>query len=87
MSDRLAEIQARERATTPGPWEAEQDSCKGKRVLYIRSEATHPSVIAALRTKDSGICLGQQEADFLFIAHSRQDILYLLERIMELESG
>lgn len=65
MSEREAEIRAREQAATEGPWEPDRFSNGDRTPL-------------AMPTESHGYFL---RADAEFIAHARQDIPWMLERI------
>jgi len=69
---RLAAIRAREQAATPGPWTA--------------NPGGHPGILTREATGDVLAVLGgcaQDEADAEFIAHSREDIGYLLDLLAD----
>ena len=71
----LAEIEARVRATTPGPWRS-----------FIEGR-DHESGSSFIQTKGEDIELtGATDADQDFIAHARQDIPRLLEELRRLRN-
>ena len=68
MADRLDEIQARVEAATPGPWEWDSDLC----VMLAGYEGQDPVV---------GVRLSPRSFDADFIAHSREDVPFLLAEV------
>lgn len=75
-ADDLAAIEARVRATTPGPWRS---------VIEGRDQDSGSSFIM---TEGEDIYLsGASDADQDFIAHARQDVPRLLAEIRRLKSS
>lgn len=86
-SDRIAEIRARAGAATPGPWGTEYDG-KGTYHVHARLRTT-PSegmasdgVVASLTGRHGD---SQVYRDARFVAHAREDIPFLLDRVAKLE--
>lgn len=83
--DRLAQIEARVEAATPGPWE---DFVLGSDdTARVRSIAPD---MGPLRGSDNICWVGDRSMplvseDAEFIAHAREDVRYLLDRVREAE--
>lgn len=80
LTQKLEEIRLREQKATPGEWEFAGDCCDDEQedpFIYVQ----HPEVrnaVSVLFEADWGTT---EDADF--IAHARQDIPWLLERVEE----
>lgn len=88
MSDRLAEIEARADAATPGPWEADLDRHGETRGIWPTTpggEQIIGSYVAA-DGFDSVGWSGGTDDNLRFIAHARDDIPWLINRVRELEA-
>lgn len=95
MTDRIAEIEARAKAATEGPWEASDWSRDGGD-FRVTIETNRPEV---LEPGQSGIwpngimklCIASTESgenplrDADFIAHARSDIPYLISQVRALQ--
>src|SRR3954453_17659598 len=83
----LEAIKQRAAAATPGPWEGDPVDGIGQRW----SRPTPWLDVIAMEGSDSwGGCnhrLTSNDADASFIAHSREDIPWLIERLQEAEAG
>lgn len=83
----IAEITAREKAATPGPWRIDSKPDPPMSYVDIRREGVGwPIAHMAGRLR---IDIPEVTADAEFIAHAREDVPWLLKRIaqLELESG
>lgn len=84
---RLDEIEAREKAATPGPWVVES----GK-TSHATVSTTHGAVRASgLEMTAEVRCDGlgrvdRHDTDAWFIAHARSDVPWLVERVRKLEA-
>lgn len=77
---RLDEIRARERAATPGPWEADGEhvfSVEGWAVSYTGGFGHHVNRLKMTPARAAEVQRNNNE----FIAHAREDIPYLLSEI------
>lgn len=92
MTDRIDEIEARMKATTPGPWEADivGDSCETR--IHLTLIGQPPSdgfsghnVIATLNGFGDDKSDEERAANLLFIADAHQDVPWLLARVRQLE--
>lgn len=88
MTTRIDEIRARADAATPGPWGTEYDG-KGTYHVHARLRTT-PSegmasdgVVASLHGEHGDT---QAYRNARFVAHARQDVMFLLGRVAELEA-
>ena len=72
MPDRLQEIRARLDAATPGPWRTEGPCMSGDGTYGVWSEADPGEPTIAYR---------MAEADADFIAHSRDDVAWLMREV------
>ena len=72
-ADRLAEIRARAEAATPGPWREPRNGLGLGWTIFPKNSKGW-----SIATCDSGT-----DADF--IAHAREDVPYLLERVAKLQ--
>lgn len=80
MTDRLDEIQARVEAATPGPWEVTQEGWSViSAACNICGTYHNHSMHDGGRTWDA-----QPDADF--IAHSREDVPFLLAEVSKLRA-
>ena len=70
---RLEEIRKRYEAATPGPWETQSTSISGERLLITEKHGTFSTRSVQMRAKDAD-----------FIAHSREDIPWLVEIVEKL---
>lgn len=95
-SDRIAEIEARANAATQGPWTWDVDDASMISLLHDRTEELeHPDVIlwcnrcpACVKhhTPDNDhLCGWPNDTNDKFIAHSREDIPYLIDRLRAVE--
>ena len=80
MSERLEEIRARVEAATPGPWYPQPG-------YVMRSESgVHPEVCLMCGPEHTGVGSSDAVSDGAFIAHAREDIPYLLDRLERAEA-
>ncbi|MER5503156.1 hypothetical protein ACFYXP_39745 [Streptomyces sp. NPDC002466] len=88
VTTRIAEIRAREQAATTGHWGTHYDG-KG---TYSISAGLRPTtagtvcdaIVAEIRGEHGD---GQAYDDARFIAHAREDLAFLLDRVAELEEA
>ena len=78
--DRISEIRARVNAATPGPWTLCDN---GTEVMSVHAEPYGPAVLVDTRFFREADNLRERE-DAAFIAHAREDVPYLLDRITDL---
>jgi len=76
--ERIAEIRARTEAAMPEPWEWDKDVLCAPEPYYVVLKPWHDD-----DTDKTSLCCNL--SDRQFIAHSREDIPYLLDRIADLE--
>ena len=85
---RLLEIEAREQAATPGPWECEHEDYVSSVYLGSANAGSYPAQRAPIH-RDTDFPDRQADearSTVEFIAHSREDVRYLLDRLKEAES-
>lgn len=87
-TNRIDEIRARTDAATPAPWGTEYDG-NGNYHVHARLRTTphegmaSDGVVASLAGEHGD---GQTYANARFVAHTREDLPFLLERVAELET-
>jgi hypothetical protein len=88
---RLDEIQARADAATPGPWEADtvqRGDCVvwGPNGAFIANHQAEPHWLPAPNGAKRAAAFDVDKRDCEFIAHAREDVPWLIERVRELEA-
>lgn len=81
---RLTEIEAREKAATPGPWGVDAPYDRHALDLFAPDRRKQPT-IASVCT--AGKDLRQCAADFDFMAEARQDVPWLLAEIRDADAA
>ncbi len=82
--DRLAEIQARLDAATPGPWVTKPGVSLAWSELVLAPVPGHDGYMALVADTKDSFFNNHDDADF--IAHAPDDLAWLLERVARLET-
>jgi hypothetical protein len=81
---RLKEIEAREKAASPGPWIVKQDKLCGAFVAGpVKKNGKRDKISLPPITQDTPV----KEANAIFIAHARQDVLELRTEVRRLRAA
>lgn len=90
MEKRLAEIQTRADAATPGPWTADtgvRGDCVvwGPNGQFLANHQAEPHWLPDANGRKRSVAFDVDRRDCEFIAHAREDVPFLLDKVRRLE--
>jgi hypothetical protein len=87
MTDRITEIEARANAATPGPWDVAEIDHKSGDVSVTAGTGDEEDLIITINCEFSETLTGKDAVALgYFIAHTREDVPWLIQRVRELEA-